>query len=254
MHSVVVDIGSDGGARPCTRVLPGDGMTEDLVEDSAGAVLPVPAPAAAAAEPVRDERPPREKILDGAQEIFALHGYSGSSLRMIAAHVSVSHPGLLHHFPSKASLLDAVIDRLEARAQHALDALPEIRTDRESLSRWIEAVLDPAADANELLAVLDTEAVNPDFPGRFRISRLRRVYEHILVQCFERAAVGGGLREGVDADFAARAVLSMVLGHAVRERSVRPLQRRPHADDPRRDVHQLLDALLAEDDAEDDEG
>lgn len=35
----------------------------------------------------------REEILDGASEMFAEHGYNGSSLREISAHIGISTRG-----------------------------------------------------------------------------------------------------------------------------------------------------------------
>ena len=55
----------------------------------------------------------REEIIDGAAEMFADHGYHGSSLREISKHIGISHSGMLHHFDCKTALLDGVIDRLE---------------------------------------------------------------------------------------------------------------------------------------------
>ncbi|EWS80467.1 transcriptional regulator [Brachybacterium phenoliresistens] len=221
-------------------------MTEQLREDSASTVVAqVRAPdARIPRRAVRDERPPAERILDGAEAMFAQHGYTGSSLRMIAASVNVSHPGLLHHFPSKASLLFGVIDRLEAAAQTALDRCAALDGDPTAVVDHIVDVLDPCSPANQLLAVLDTEAVNCDFPGRFRIARLRRVYEHILARCAESLSRPGGPRRDVSPEFVARALMSLAMGHAVRERSVRALQREAHHDDPRDDLRAIVVLLL----------
>ena len=40
-------------------------------------------------------------ILDQATALFGEAGYRGTSLREIAARCGISHPGLLHHFPTK---------------------------------------------------------------------------------------------------------------------------------------------------------
>lgn len=222
-------------------------MIEELREDAASTVVAqVRAPdSRIPRRAVREERPPAERILDGAEAMFAQHGYAGSSLRMIAASVNVSHPGLLHHFPSKASLLSAVIDRQEAAAQEALDRCAAVDADPQAVLEHIVDVLDPCSPAHQLLAVLDTEAVNYDFPGRFRIARLRRVYEHILARCVESLSRRGGLRGGASPEFAARVLMSLAMGHAVRERSVRALQREAHHDDPREDLRAIVALLLA---------
>ena len=81
-----------------------------------------------------------EEILDGAAEMFAEHGYHGSSLRDISQHIGISHSEMLHHFGAKDVLLDAVIDRMEEHAQAALDRIHEIDGSREMMMRGLAAI------------------------------------------------------------------------------------------------------------------
>lgn len=53
----------------------------------------------------------RSAIIDAAAREFALHGYHGASIAAIADKVGITQSGLLHHFPSKEALLDAVVQR-----------------------------------------------------------------------------------------------------------------------------------------------
>ena len=115
-----------------------------------------------------------EEILDGAAEMFAEHGYHGSSLRDISQHIGISHSGMLHHFGAKDVLLDAVIDRMEEHAQAALDRIHEIDGSREMMMRGLAAIWHPASLPIRLLATLDAESVSEDHPGRFRLARLIR--------------------------------------------------------------------------------
>ncbi len=206
------------------------------------------APAGAPARPARrrssDRGTRREEILDGASEMFAEHGYDGASLRQIAAHIGISHPGMLHHFPSKESLLGAVIDRLEAHAQAALDHVDDISADPAALVRALDELWNPASHPIQLLANLDAGAVSRSNPGRFRMARLRRVHEHILEQCFTSLGHQGLLREGVDCGFASRALLALVLSHAVRENTVRAMQQSDHDDVPLKDLTKLTRLFL----------
>ena len=59
-------------------------------------------------------------------QLFGEVGYNTASLREVSARVGISHPGLLHHFPSKAALLEAVLVRRDeidgAAFQADLDA------------------------------------------------------------------------------------------------------------------------------------
>jgi len=53
----------------------------------------------------------RKKILDAAERVFSEHGYSGASMRMIAAAADVSQALLHYHFRSKPQLYNDVFER-----------------------------------------------------------------------------------------------------------------------------------------------
>jgi AcrR family transcriptional regulator len=52
----------------------------------------------------------RAKAVAVATELFALTGFKGTSVAAVAAKTGLSQSGLLHHFPSKAALLTAVLE------------------------------------------------------------------------------------------------------------------------------------------------
>lgn len=50
-------------------------------------------------------------VLEGALRCFALHGYHGTTIRMIAAESRLSVAGVYHHYPSKHAILVAVMSQ-----------------------------------------------------------------------------------------------------------------------------------------------
>lgn len=177
----------------------------------------------------------REAVLDGASDLFREFGYYGASLREISRRVGISHPGMLHHFASKEDILNGVIDRLEQHAQHALEQQDEFCTDQQALLRALVERWNPASPQIQLLATLDADAISVSHPGRWRMARLRCVHEHVLTHCLTALDSQGLLRDDVDPRLAARALLALVLGDAVRERTVRTLrsavaEEAPHED------------------------
>jgi AcrR family transcriptional regulator len=51
-----------------------------------------------------------DRILRIAAELFALRSYAGTTTRQIAEAVGIQQPSLFYHFPSKAHLVDALIE------------------------------------------------------------------------------------------------------------------------------------------------
>jgi len=74
--------------------------------------------------PARPARPSPDEIdaviLDTAAEVFARHGFTGTSVQQVADTVGYSKTGLLRRFPSKQALYDAVVD-------HIIDAIGSLR-------------------------------------------------------------------------------------------------------------------------------
>jgi AcrR family transcriptional regulator len=56
----------------------------------------------------------RAKAVRAAVELFATSGFKGTSVARVAEKTGLSQSGLLHHFPSKAALLAAVLDERDA--------------------------------------------------------------------------------------------------------------------------------------------
>ncbi|WP_158850230.1 TetR/AcrR family transcriptional regulator [Saccharothrix deserti] len=56
----------------------------------------------------------RAKAVQAAVELFATSGFKGTSVARVAEKTGLSQSGLLHHFPSKAALLAAVLEERDA--------------------------------------------------------------------------------------------------------------------------------------------
>lgn len=157
-------------------------------------------------------RAKREEILQAAMVLFGEVGYHAASLREIAARVGMSHPGLLHHFPTKAALLEAVLayrDAVDtadldddlARGTDYFDALVSL-AERNARRRHIV----------ELFTALVAEATSPDHPAH---AHFVRRYEAAVARTGARLAErarAGELREGVDPYAAARQIVALMDG------------------------------------------
>ncbi|GAB3285252.1 TetR/AcrR family transcriptional regulator [Parahaliea aestuarii] len=96
----------------------------------------------------------REKILDVAEELFALHGFDGVTLRQIASGAKVDVALASYHFGKKLDLFQAVFDRRAAPLNNARrEALHQCQAKAgkrgPSVEQIIEAFLRPLELAQE---------------------------------------------------------------------------------------------------------
>jgi AcrR family transcriptional regulator len=160
-----------------------------------------------------------DEILDSALKHFATEGFATASMEAIAGDAGVTAGTIYRYFPSKDSLVEALVDRSVdaswSRGREIADAYGS-RTAREILelllNRWV-AHLDRPASA-QLLMVIVREA--PRFP---KVSK-KYVEQLIAVGCL---ALERALRHGIDrGEFplldigaTARSLAATVVGHAV---------------------------------------
>ena len=73
--------------------------------------------------PAEQAKPRKEEILDVATRLFAERGYEGTSMNDVAERVGMRKASLFYHFATKDALYEAVLDRLVASLQAALEAV-----------------------------------------------------------------------------------------------------------------------------------
>lgn len=138
----------------------------------------------------------RKSILDAAVECFIDLGYANTTTALIAEHASVSRGAMMHHFPSRQSVLKAVVDYLhELRLSEYKALMKDIDVPDQQLSR--ERIRDSVESAwkyvntpsfiayQELLAASRTDSelnsvlqpVEAFFEGQF-MEAVRVVFPH----------------------------------------------------------------------------
>lgn len=157
-------------------------------------------------------RAKRDEIIEAATGLFGEVGYHSASLREISSRVGISHPGLLHHFPTKEMLLQAVLERRD-EADFALFA-----QDREEGLDYFESLVR-VVERNaarpgivELFCILSAEATSPDHPAH---AYFQRRYDGVLARIRDevsRRAAEGRLRPGIDVTAVSRALVAVMDG------------------------------------------
>ena len=154
----------------------------------------------------------RKAILEAALEVFAQGGYRSGSLREVALLVGMTEAGLLHHFPSKANLLAAVLD---LRDQHAYNMVP---LDGDNGEATIRGLVDLARynasvpGVVELYCVLSAEATASDHPAHEYFVQRYETTRRSVSAAFAWLDAKGKLAPGVHPDGATKATIALMDG------------------------------------------
>jgi AcrR family transcriptional regulator len=127
----------------------------------------------------------RDQILTVASNLFAVHGYYGTTTREIALAVGVRQPSLFHHFGSKAAIMEALLEHDLARSVPARERIARSQEPAGvRLYRYLSDEVVHIANSPYNLAGVYTDEVrgSPEFePWHRRRRRLHRAIERILV-------------------------------------------------------------------------
>lgn len=116
----------------------------------------------------------RADIVDAAMSVFAARGYHGGSLRDIARELDLSLTSLVHHFPSKSDLLEAVLEHADKQADWVEESLRDVGVKGTVLRLWEFNSGHP--QLLRLLAIVAAEASAPDHPAHaWFVHRYHRV-------------------------------------------------------------------------------
>ena len=154
----------------------------------------------------------RQEIVDAAVEVFGTVGYNKGSLREVAERVGISQAGLLHHFPSKEHVLEAVLTWRDEDARALMgDPFP---TGVDLLRGLVELARINAGRPQliELHVIVSGEGTSAEHPlHQYFVRRYEYVFE-LFKGAFDEAAARGELRPGVDSAVSSRAVIALLDG------------------------------------------
>jgi AcrR family transcriptional regulator len=83
-----------------------------------------------------------ERILEAAEDVLRRYGPAKATVVDVAQALGVSHGAVYRHFPSKAALRDAVVERWLARVSSPLEAVTgESGSAADRLRRWLDLLI-----------------------------------------------------------------------------------------------------------------
>ena len=147
----------------------------------------------------------RAEIVHKAAEQFAEKGFGAATILDIAAACQISRAGLLHHFPDKEALLEAVLEERDTEDRLRFEPYTRIPGGIGILRRMVDL-----ADHNrfvpgliELFTRLSAEAATPDHPAHeYFVRRYDRIRKG-TARTLRAAQRAGFLRAGVEPEDAA---------------------------------------------------
>ncbi|AYG03687.1 TetR/AcrR family transcriptional regulator [Gryllotalpicola protaetiae] len=161
-------------------------------------------------------RPPKTTIgdiVDAAIELFGSRGFKGTTIAAIAERVGLTDAGVLHHFPTKASLIEAALERgltlqttrmQELLAPGGLEAIQRMRD-------W-GAIVEESLELTSLQIVMSAEGIAPESPIRDYVIERYANTHGLIVGLIRQGIERGEIRSDADADWEASALVAYLDG------------------------------------------
>jgi AcrR family transcriptional regulator len=153
-----------------------------------------------------------QKKLAAAFEVFSTSGYRAGSIQDIADKIGLTKTGLLHHFPSKESLLEAVLTLRDEDSWAAAGIVTDNGMD--TLNGIIRLVHNNTTVPGlvALHCVLSAESTDPTHPAHEYFKRRYDWVRDVGGQAFADLDRRGRLRPGVTPAAAARQLVALMDG------------------------------------------
>ncbi|MBI0477068.1 TetR/AcrR family transcriptional regulator [Sphingomonas sp. MA1305] len=163
-------------------------------------------------------------LLDAVQGVFWEKGYAGASLTDLAGAAGVSRPRLYDTFPDKEAMYLAVVDRVIAETEAALDtALPAARPVRDELAAFFAMSIDhylSGVTARGCLVTCTAPAEAAETPAiRAALGRLIASLDGTFERRFAIARDRGEVSANMSPAVLGRLATAMVQSLALRARS-----------------------------------
>lgn len=161
----------------------------------------------------RNAEATRERILAVCMEVFAQSGFRGMRVSEIAKRVGITEAGVLHHYPSKQALLDALLEFRERDTTAITGEFVDVRGfDGIRALLQIAELITRNPLRTQLYLVLQAESLGPDRQARDYLQVRDQRTTDVIARRIREAQEDGTARDGIDPDAIAREVLAFMKG------------------------------------------
>ncbi|MGI9200538.1 MAG: TetR/AcrR family transcriptional regulator [Woeseiaceae bacterium] len=152
----------------------------------------------------------RMEAIRSAAAVFADKGYHGSSTRDIAEYMGIKQGSLYYYFKSKEDALSEVcLYGMQDYAERMNKISTSGQTFREKLVATVTSHVTKYREKNEALRVYNAERLYLPESKRTKLKELGTRYRQQLEKIFAEGIENGEVRESIDCQFAAHAVIGM---------------------------------------------
>lgn len=148
--------------------------------------------------PAQDASVGPDVLLRNARRTFATRGYDATSVREIARESGVDPALLAHHFGTKETLWEAVVEQIAEHAAPMIAATAALRDSslgpKARVDRAVEIYIDQVFDEPDIGLFFSTATTEEGARLNFLVERLARPYYEVLVPLLADATRHGELK------------------------------------------------------------
>ncbi|MFI4997230.1 MAG: TetR/AcrR family transcriptional regulator [Hyphomicrobiales bacterium] len=154
----------------------------------------------------------RSRILEAAERAFVRHGFHAATMQHVAAEAAMSPGNLYRYFRSKEAIVEGLCARDQRERATAFAAFAEAGSITTAMARGIRKNLlgKPREKMQMILEIWAEAGRNPAIASM--CGAIDADVRQGLIRLVETAKAKGQASEALDAEFAARVMITMVLG------------------------------------------
>lgn len=138
----------------------------------------------------------REKILEVAERLIALHGVEGFQLKDVAAEIGIRPPSIFAHFAGREAIAQAVAERMIGGIASLVDESPEEEPSA-TLGRWARNLVGYLSEHPAHVRLIMRDMAHVGSPNVASFANAQRSMQHIkahLSEVLKRGEVKGVFR------------------------------------------------------------
>lgn len=154
----------------------------------------------------------RERILEVAEELIALHGVEGFQLKDVAAEIGIRPPSIFAHFAGREAIAQAVAERMIGGIAKLVDEIPGEKP-AATLTRWVRSLVAYLSEHPAHVRLILRDMAHVGSPNVASFASAQQSMEEIKRHLDE--VLNRGLVEGTFREVRPDSVIAQVIGAVV---------------------------------------